>query len=97
MCHTDLVTCCSCGQSIPRGTGIPQTELDCHSLVMITKLVRLMVLRESVHGQTTHRRPAGIYRCDIPTIAVYDNTDIQTLVNHSYVNLSAVGSASDNE
>ena len=61
------------------GTGIPKMELDCHSLVMITKLVRLVVLRELKYVSSRADTPTGltgIYRCDIPTIAVHDNTDI---------------------
>ena len=86
-CHTDLDTCCSSDQGIYRGdwyfpnkTILPfpggEDIFENHAA-------------QSVH---LHRRnkpsPTGMYRCDIPTTVVHDDTD--TSVRESvYVGLYA--------
>ena len=58
-------------------TGISLIELYCHSLVALSLLVRVVQLRYiAVIRRTTATGPTGIYRCDIPTIAVHDDNDI---------------------
>ena len=42
-CHTDLSTCCSGAQGME--TGISLMELDCHSLVVMSLLERVVELR----------------------------------------------------
>ena len=68
-CHTDLNTCCSGSQGsyrgdwyFPDGTRLPFSGGMYES--------RGVSLR-----RTTATGPTGIYRCDIPTYAVHDDTD----------------------
>ena len=53
-------------------TGISLSELDCHSLSVMYegRGAQRVDLR-----QTSATGPTGIYRCDIPTHDVHDNTD----------------------
>ena len=58
-------------------TGISLMELDCHSLLMVIS-IRVVVLRELIYVVTltlTH----GIYRRGIPTTAVHDDRDRDTV------------------
>ena len=79
VCHTDLVTCCSCGQGIPRGdwyspngTRLPFSGYD-NQISEARGPQRVEICQFTGRPPTG---PTGIYRCDIPTIAVHDNTDI---------------------
>ena len=66
VCHSDLSTCCSGGQGSHRGNwSFPDGTL----LPFIGNSVPI-ALGRSATG------PTGIYRCDIPTNAVHDDTDI---------------------
>ena len=76
VCHTDLDTCCSGGQGIHRGDWyFPDGSVLPYpgSSVPIYegRAARRVVIR-----RTTATGPTGIYRCDIPTNAVHDDTDI---------------------
>ena len=73
VCHTDLETCCSGAQGIhrgdwyfPDGTRLPFPG----PTVPISEAQRV-----TLH-HTTATGPTGIYRCDIPTVAFHEDTDI---------------------
>ena len=72
VCHTDLVTCCSGRQGIHRGDWyFPDgSVLPFRGPIYEGRAAQRVVLR-----RTTATGPTGIYRCDIPTEAVHDNTD----------------------
>ena len=73
-CHTDLSTCCSGVQGPYRGDWYFPigTRLPFFSGVMYEgRGAQRVDLR-----QTSATGPTGIYRCDIPTDNVHDNTDI---------------------
>ena len=77
VCHTDLATCCSGGQGIhrgdwyfPDGTVLPSIGPSSVTIVL-GRTAQIAVIR-----RTTATGPTGIYRCDIPTIADHDDTDI---------------------
>ena len=76
VCHTDLGTCCSGGQGIHRGDwSFP----DGTRLPFIGNSVPIglgRVAQRAVIRRTTATGPTGIYRCDISTNAVHDDTDI---------------------
>ena len=73
-CRTDLSTCCSNAQGPHRGDWyFPYgTRLPFFSGVMNEGRG---AQRVDLH-QTSATGPTGIYRCDIPTDNVHDNTDI---------------------
>ena len=73
LCHTDLSTCCSGRQGSHRGDWyFPD----------VTRLPFSWGMYEACGAQrvslrrTTATGPTGIYRCDIPTYAVHDDTGI---------------------
>ena len=75
-CRTDLVTCCSSVQGIHRGdwyfpdeTGLPFFG---NTLLYEFRGVQRVDLR---HMLSASSPPDGIYRCDVPTNAVHDDTD----------------------
>ena len=77
VCHTDLSTCCSSGQGIhsgdwyfPDGTVLPFVGNSVP--IGLGRAAQIAVIRRT--GGATG--PIGIYRCDIPTEAVHDDTDI---------------------
>ena len=72
VCHTDLDTCCSSSQGIHRGDWyFPNgPRLPFSGDMYEGRGAQRVVLR-----RTTATGPTGIYRCDIPTEAVHDNTD----------------------
>ena len=76
VCHSDMWTCCSGPQGIhrgdwyfPNGTRLP---FSCSSVPIGEGRAALIVTIR----RTTATGPTGIYRCDIPTNAVHDDTDI---------------------
>ena len=76
VCHTDLATCCTGGQgfhrgnwSFPDGTILPFFGPTVP--IVLGRAAQIAVIRRT--GGATE--PTGIYRCDIPTIAVHDDTD----------------------
>ena len=73
LCHTDLSTCCSGSQGIHRGDWyFPSgTQLPFSGTIYLGRTAQIAVIR-----CTTATGPTGIYRCDIPTRAVHDDTDI---------------------
>ena len=87
-CHTDLSTCCGHPQGphrgdwfFPDGTGLPFS-----GLLYESRWSRLVVLRR----RTTATGPTGIYRCDIPTIALHHDTDV-SVRDTFYVGLYITG------
>ena len=76
VCHTDLVTCCSRSQGIhrgdwyfPDGSVLPYPGRSVP--IYEGRTAQIAVIR-----RTTATGPTGIYRCDIPTRAVHDSSDI---------------------
>ena len=76
VCHTDLTTCCSASQGVHRGDwSFPDGTV----LPFAGSSVPIGLGRSSQKAairRTTTTGPTGIYRCDIPTNAVHDDTDI---------------------
>ena len=75
VCHTDLESCCSGSQgvhrgdwSFPNGTVLPFVGNSVP--IGLGRADQVAIIR-----RTTATGPTGIYRCDIPTIAVHDDTD----------------------
>ena len=91
-CHTDLKTCCSGEQGIHRGDwyfpngnrlpfgGDPDDNIYQH--------------RDNQRVDLRRKRftsPSGMYRCDIATVEVHDNTTTQLTRSRVYVGLYANG------
>ena len=76
-CHTDLSTCCSRGQGPHRGDWYSPGSTDRLPFpnedgdIFEERTAQRVDLRRR-NGATS---PVGIYRCDIPTVAVYDESD----------------------
>ena len=72
LCHTDLSTCCSSSQGPGRGDWyFPNgTRLPFSGDVYEARGAQRVNIRRTMEGES------GIYRCDIPTNAVYDDADI---------------------
>ena len=73
VCHTDLATCCSGGQSFHRGNwSFPDgSVLPFSGPIYLGRAAQIAVIR-----RTSGSGPTGIYHCDIPTVAVHHDTDI---------------------
>ena len=73
VCHTDLSTCCASAQGIHRGDwSFPAgTLLPFSGPIYLGRSAQRAIIR-----RTTATGPTGIYRCDIPTVTVHDDTDI---------------------
>ena len=73
VCYTDLSTCCSGSQGSHRGDWyFPDgSRLLFTSSIGLTRGAQIAVIRRS-----SGTGPTGIYRCDIPTVAFHDDTDI---------------------
>ena len=71
-CHTDLSTCCTGGQGSHRGDWyFPNgTRLPFIDDIFMNRGPRRVDLRRRNNANS----PVGIYRCDIPTNAVYDDS-----------------------
>ena len=76
VCHSDLSTCCSGSQSVhrgdwyfPDGTVLPFAGDTVP--IGLGRTAQIAVIR-----RTTATGPTGIYRCDIATTAVHDDSDI---------------------
>ena len=86
VCHTDLSTCCTGSQgvhrgnwSFPGGTVLPFAGSSVP--IGLGRAAQIAVIRRS-----TATGPTGIYRCDIPTVAVHDDTD-ESVRDSVYVGL----------
>ena len=76
VCHSDLHYCCSGPQGIHRGDwyfpdGTQLPFVGNNVPIGLGRSAQRVVIR-----RTTATGPTGIYRCDIPTNAVHDDTDI---------------------
>ena len=73
VCHTDLSTCCRGPHHgdwyFPTGSVLPFPGISVP--IYEGRAAQIAVIR-----RTTATGPTGIYRCDISTVAVHDNTDI---------------------
>ena len=89
-CHTDLGTCCSSSQGIHRGDWyFPNgTVLPFSGDMYEGRGAQRVDLRRTTATGTT-----GIYRCDIPTNSVHDNTD-NSVRDTVYVGLYITGEGS---
>ena len=87
-CHTDLTTCCSGGQGghrgdwyFPDGTRLPFSGRD--GDIYEYRRAQRVELRRKNNAYS----PVGIYRCDIPTVAVHDRTGYNSVRDTVYVGL----------
>ena len=94
-CHTDLVTCCSGPQGrhrgdwyFPNGTRMP------FSTPTIGIHEARLAQQADIRRRNNADSPSGIYRCDIPTDSVHDETDI-SVRDTVYVGLYATGGKTD--
>ena len=81
-CHTDLATCCNSSQGVHRGDWYSPGSTDrlpfggevgdVYGEIFEQRRAQRVDLRRSNSATS----PVGIYRCDIPTEAVHDDTDI---------------------
>ena len=76
VCHTDLSTCCGSDQGVHRGDWyFPNGDrLPIPGGVDIYEVPGAQ--RVDLRRRNSATSPVGIYRCDIATIAVHDDTDI---------------------
>ena len=89
-CHTDLITCCTgaqdeqCGDWIPPGSEetLPFTSNSSAGIYEAHEAQRVDLYRKNNTDV-----PSGIYRCDIPTIAVHDDDDLSVSRESVYVGL----------
>ena len=86
VCHSDLESCCTSAQGqhrgdwyFPDGTQLPFTGPTVP--IALGRAAQIAIIR-----RTTATGPTGIYRCDIPTIAVHSNTD-ESVRDSVYVGL----------
>ena len=72
-CRTDLTTCCSSDQGSHRGDWyFPDgTRLPFNGDIFERRVAQRVDMRRSNSATS----PVGIYRCDIPTNAVHDDSD----------------------
>ena len=77
-CRTDLATCCTIPDGghrgdwyFPDGTRLPFPASDVHTYeTRVSQGVDILCRNRGANS------PTGIYRCDIPTNAVHDDSDI---------------------
>ena len=76
-CHTDLETCCTATQGSHRGDWyFPDgTRLDIPSSTAGDIFEARTAQRVDIRRENNVNEPTGIYRCDIPTVAVHHDTD----------------------
>ena len=90
-CHTDLLSCCSGAEGQHRGDWYFP---DGTRLPFRTNTGTIFESRDSrrvdIHRISGANPPSGIYRCDIPTDAVHDISDI-SVRDTVYVGLYATG------
>ena len=90
-CHTDLGTCCTSSYGVHRGDWY-FPDGDRLSLVSpgIYIFVRHVAQRVNIRRRNNAMSPSGIYRCNIPTVAVHDDGDL-SVGDTVYVGLYASG------
>ena len=84
-CHTNLNTCCSGGQGTHRGDWyFPNgTRLQFFGGIIEWRVAQ----RVDIRCRNCATSPVGIYRCDIPTIAVHDDDDTSVRATPVFVGL----------
>ena len=75
-CHTDLSTCCSASEGVHRGDWYFPDGARLPFFGDGDVYEYHEARRVDLRSVTSVSSPAGIYRCDIPTNAVHDDTDI---------------------
>ena len=95
VCHSDLTTCCR-GTDLghwyfPNGTQLQEAGSDNVNPVPIAERKldqRVRLQRGPVSGDI----PSGVYRCDIETVAVHSNNDLDTTTRETvYVGVYGSG------
>ena len=76
VCHSDLHYCCSGGQGDHRGDWYSPNGTRLPFIGDSVPIGLGRADRSAIIRRTTATGPTGIYRCDIPTNAVHDDTDI---------------------
>ena len=76
-CITDLGTCCTSSQGVHRGDWFfPNGD----SLPLKSPGINIFEVRGAQQVALRRRNnamePSGIYRCDVPTVTVHDDTDL---------------------
>ena len=90
-CITDLDTCCRSTQGIHRGHWYFPNETRLQAALSgINIIERRGAQQVALHRRHNAMGPSGIYRCDIPTVAVHDDNDI-SVGETVYVGLYASG------
>ena len=77
-CHTDLETCCSGRQGAHRGDWFSPDEERLPLFIAGNSNIGEQRERQRVDLRRRNNAdvPSGIYRCDIPTNTVHDDSDI---------------------
>ena len=89
-CHTDLTTCCSSSDGVHRGDWY----FPDGNRLPFPQSTGIFEARDSQRVDLRHNADAltsGIYRCDIPTIAVHDVNDTSVRDRPVYVGLYTSG------
>ena len=96
-CNTDLETCCNRDHGDHRGNWIyPANESELPLRREGTDVYQYRSgQRVDLRQRNNTDMPSGIYRCDIPTNAVHDDSDL-SVKESVYVGLYASGGMSDN-
>ena len=75
-CHTDLSTCCTVAQGNHRGDWVPPGSEETLPFWYNPSANINEYHQVDLHQRNNVGMPYGIYRCDIPTIAVHDDDDL---------------------
>ena len=90
-CITDLTSCCGSSQGAHRGDWYFP---DGDSLSLVSPGISIFAVRGAqrvaLRCRNNAMSPSGIYRCDIPTVAVVDDNDL-SVRDTVYVGLYASG------
>ena len=88
-CHTDLSTCCTGAQGVHRGDWYSPSSTD--KLPSSNEIGDIWEEHEGgrvdLHCRNSATSPVGMYRCEIPTVAVHDDDDISVRDAPVYVGL----------
>ena len=74
MCHTDLESCCRQSQGIHRGEWDFPNENRLQSGDSIYE--RRFAQRLDLCRRNNAMSPSGLYRCEVPTVAVHNDFDL---------------------
>ena len=90
-CHTDLMTCCRSDDGPHRGDWyFPDGDRLPFSSPTIGIHEARLAQRVEIRRRNNDNSPSGIYRCDVPTNAVHDDSDI-SVREIVYIGLYATG------